>query len=125
MLFMLLNMEKNIKMPEIQESSGNVFADMGLPMPEEMHAKAALLHRISRIIEKRLSDRKYAAEISGISQAEISAIIRGRLSEFSYDQLIRFLNLLDFDVQIEVRNKPDSQQPARVIVIASEAIHPL
>jgi len=70
---------------EIQESSGNVFADLGLPMPEEMQAKTALLRRISRIIEKRQLNKKYAAEISGIIQAEISAIICGRLSEFSYD----------------------------------------
>ncbi len=105
---------------EIQESSGNVFADLGLPMPEEMQAKAALLRRISRIIEKRQLNKKYAAEISGISQAEISAIIRGRLSEFSYERLIRFLNLPDFDVQTEIRNKPNSRQPARVVVIASE-----
>ncbi len=107
---------------EIQESSGNVFADLGLPRPEELQAKAALAYQIDRIIEKRRLSHQEAATLLGVDHSEISALARGRLSEFSYERLIQFLNSLDYDVQIKVKHRSNLHQPPRVIVIPSEAV---
>jgi len=104
----------------IIESSGNVFADLDLPMPEEIQAKAALAYQINQIIEKRNLSQKEACKIFGISQPKMSALICGHLSEFSYERLIQCLNILDCDIKIEIIQKSNQQQPARVTVIASE-----
>ena len=90
---------------EIQHSSGNVFADLELPDAEEMQAKALLSIQIHDIIKKRRLTQAQAAELLGIDQPKVSALIRGRLKGFSMERLFHFLNLLGRDVQIVVSPK--------------------
>jgi predicted XRE-type DNA-binding protein len=87
----------------IEQSSGNVFADLALPNPEELLAKAQLVHRICDIIAERKLTQTEAASILGIDQPKVSALIRGKLDGFSLDRLFRFLNALGRDVDIVVR----------------------
>jgi predicted XRE-type DNA-binding protein len=97
-------------------SGGNVFADLGLPRPEEALAKAELAHKISRIIRARRLTQARAAEILGVDQPKISALVRGRLSGFSIERLLRFLMLLGHDVEITVKSRPRSRSQARLLV---------
>src|ERR1700722_11334246 len=85
------------------ESSGNVFADLGVENPEEALAKSELARQIAKIIKKKKLTQKQAAEILRIDQPKISALIRGRLRSFSLERLIRFLNELGQDVSIMIR----------------------
>ncbi len=85
-----------------EESSGNVFADLGVKNPEEALAKSELARQITKLIKKKKLTQKEAAEILGIDQPKISALIRGRLRSFSLERLIRFLNELGQDVSITV-----------------------
>lgn len=62
--------------------------------------------RIENIIKKRKLKQIEAAEILGINQPKISALMNGRLSGFSIERLIHYLNLLDQDVEIIVKAKP-------------------
>lgn len=87
------------------KGSGNVFQDLGLPDADLLHAKADLVHRISVLIGKRGLTQIRAAEVLGISQPKISALLHGRLEGFSMDRLVRFLIALDQDVKISVRSK--------------------
>ena len=96
-------------------SSGNVFADLGLPNPEEALAKAELAHKIAVIVRGRKLTQTQAAELLSIDQPKISALIRGRLSGFSMDRLMRFLLLLGQDVKITVQPSR-SRSRARVHV---------
>lgn len=104
---------------KIEEGSGNVFADLGLPNPEERLAKADLVIRIAESIrEQRLTQAK-AATLFGIDQPKISRLLRGQLSGFSTDKLIHFLTLLGQDVVIAVKPAaPRSRRPGHVSVIA-------
>ena len=77
---------------KVQESSGNVFADLGLPNSDEMLVKAELVSKIGEIIETRNLTQMDAAEILGIDQPKVSALIRGKLAGFSTERLFRFLN---------------------------------
>ena len=86
-------------------SSGNVFADLGLPNPEQLLAKAELTFQISQIIEERGLTQAQAAEILGIDQPKVSALMRGKLSSVSMERLYRYLNALGRDVDIVVRPK--------------------
>lgn len=91
---------------EYVEGSGNIYEDLGLPDAEERLAKAKLAMRIENIIEKRKLKQIKAAEILGINQPKISALMNGRLSGFSIERLIHYLNLLNQDVEIVVKTKP-------------------
>src|SRR6516162_10881906 len=87
----------------VEESSGNVFADLGLKNPEELLAKAELVQRIADIIFERKLTQARAAKILGVDQPKVSALLRGKLDGFSTDRLFRFLNALGRDVEITIR----------------------
>lgn len=86
----------------VEEGSGNVFADIGLPDPEERLAKADLAIRISEGIRARRLTQTRAAHILKIDQPKISRLLRGQLSGFSTERLMHFLTLLGRDVEITV-----------------------
>jgi len=97
-------------------SSGNVFADLGLPNPEELLAKAELAHKIATLIQENGLTQVQSAKLLGVDQPKISALIRGRLSGFSLERLMRFLLLLGQDIKITVQACPRSRSRARVHV---------
>jgi predicted XRE-type DNA-binding protein len=101
---------------KITKSSGNVFADLGLPEADELLAKAELARQISSIIEHRHLTQTAAAALLGTNQPRVSGLVRGRLEKFSMDQLLQFLVALDRDVKIVVKKKPRNQQHARLLV---------
>ena len=78
----------------IERSSGNVFADLGLPHPDYAVAKAELVQRIHRLIDERKLTQAKAAKLLGIDQPKLSAVLRGRVERCSLDRLFRFLNAL-------------------------------
>lgn len=104
---------------EVYHGGGNVFADLGLPDAEEMQAKAELARQILSIIAKRHLTQAKAAEILGIDQPKVSALMRGRLRGFSLERLFHFLNALGRDVQITVKAKPRSRQQGQLKVAAA------
>lgn len=105
---------------EVYESSGNVFADLGLEDADELLAKSGLVYRIAQVIEKRDLTQMQAAVLLGIDQPKISHLLRGHLDGFSTERLFRFLNALDQDVEIVIRDKPArSRRGATVSVVAA------
>lgn len=85
------------------EGSGNVFADLGLPNPEQELTKTRLTMQIYRIIRQRGITQTAAAKVLGIKQPHVSLLMRNRSGSFSVGRLIDFLNLLGQDVEISVR----------------------
>lgn len=81
----------------VEESSGNIFADLGLRNPKQRLAKAALAFRIAERIRTRRLTRTQAARILKIDEPKISRLLRGQLSNFSIRRLTRFLTLLEHD----------------------------
>jgi predicted XRE-type DNA-binding protein len=100
-----------------ERSSGNVFKDLGFPDAEALLAKAELVSRISEIIRKRRLTQVKAAEILGVSQPKVSALLCGHLDGFSTDRLFRFLNALGSDIEITVKpRRTASRHPAIRVV---------
>jgi predicted XRE-type DNA-binding protein len=95
-------------------SSGNVFADLGLPNPEERLAKADLAIEIERLIDSRGWTQQQAGAALKLTQPQVSAIIRGRLQRFSTDRLMQVLTTLGQDIEIRVR--PTTARQGRVMV---------
>ncbi len=87
---------------EVYSSSGNVFADLGLPNADELLIKAQLADQISDLISERNLTQIEAAKILGLDQPKVSALMRGRLAGFSTERLFRLLNALGQDVEIRV-----------------------
>ena len=103
---------------EVVSSSGNVFADLGLPGAEEKQTKVRLAVAINQIIEDKRMSQAMAAELLDINQPKISALANYRLDGFSVERLMHFLNALGRDVEIIIR-KPRSRRAARIHVRAA------
>jgi predicted XRE-type DNA-binding protein len=97
-------------------SSGNVFADLGLPKPDDLLVKADLAAKIIREITGRGLTQTEAAAILRIDQPKVSALSQGKLSGFSVERLMRFLLALGRDIEITVKPKPKSRSEARLRV---------
>lgn len=108
-----------VKEIEVEESSGNVFADMGYSNPEEALAKSRLAQRIAELIDEQNLTQIQAAALLGIDQPKVSKLLRGQLREFSTDRLFRFLNAFNQDVEIVIRQKPRTRQKATLSVISA------
>lgn len=89
-------------------STGNVFADLGLPDAEELFVKSNLAMKINKIIEKRHLSQTQAAAILGIPQPKVSMIQRGKLRGFSLEKLCHLLTLLGRDVDIVITDQKKS-----------------
>lgn len=89
----------------ITESSGNVFADLGLDNPEELKIKATIARLINKIIKKSGHTQARTAKILGISQPQVSDLKRGQLKHFSVERLFEFLNAFGRDVEIVIKKK--------------------
>jgi predicted XRE-type DNA-binding protein len=103
---------------DFEESSGNVFADLGFPRPEEELVKAKLTVAIHELIKRRGLTQTEAADLLGTTQPQVSALMRCRAGNFSIERLLRFLNALGQDVEITVRPKDQRRTSARVSVLA-------
>ncbi len=90
----------------VERGSGNVFADLGLPNPEERLLKANLVIAISQAMKaKRVSQKKLATMV-GLDQPKVSALLRGQTRGYSADRLISILNALGQDVKITIEPIP-------------------
>jgi predicted XRE-type DNA-binding protein len=103
---------------QVIQSSGNVFADLGLPDAAELHTKARLCAALNRIVERqRLTQAEVAAAL-GINQPKVSALLHYKLEGFSVERLMHFLIALGQDVEIIVKARPNSRS-ARIAVKAA------
>lgn len=100
-------------------SSGNVFEDIGF---EEGKAtvkllKSKLVNKIDSVIKLKRLKQEDAAAIMGINQPKVSALLRGKLSGFSLERLVRFLTALDVEVDVIFQDKqpvaPVKSKPGR------------
>jgi predicted XRE-type DNA-binding protein len=89
-----------------EKSSGNVFADLGLPNSEQELLKAKLTVEIYRLIKARGLTQSKAAALLGTTQAQVSALMRCRPVSVSLGRLMEFLTILGQDVKVTVKPAP-------------------
>jgi predicted XRE-type DNA-binding protein len=93
---------------EIETSSGNVFADLGLPDAEHLKIKSGLVIEITRAIRRLSLTQQEAGRRMGISQAKVSGLMRGDFSNLSERKLMECLNRLGYDIEIKLSPAIDS-----------------
>jgi len=102
----------------IERGSGNVFADLGRPDAETHLLKAELVTRIDQIIRERRLTQARAAELLGISQPDVSRLLRGNFRDYSVERLLRLMTILGRDVEIVIR-KSRARRPGRLSIEAA------
>ena len=104
-------------MIEIEESTGNVYADLGMEDADEMMVKAQLATKIGEIIDGRNWSQQQAAEVLGISQPKLSKMLRGQFRGISESKMLDCLARLGRDIQIVVGPNRPSAAVGHVTVV--------
>jgi predicted XRE-type DNA-binding protein len=93
----------------VQESSGNVFSDLGYTEAESVNivARLQLMLQIEDIIKDRGWTQEQAAKILGLRQPRVSELLSSRSDKFTVDMLMKLLDRLGKKVVLTVENKVD------------------
>jgi len=92
---------------EVQRSSGNVFADLGLPDADKLKIKTGLVIEIRKAMQRLGLTQQEAARRMGITQPKVSDMMRGDFSNLSERKLMDCLNRLGYDIEIKVTPASD------------------
>jgi predicted XRE-type DNA-binding protein len=103
-------MADNTPRPRIDESSGNVFEDLGFSDANERLAKSELAMRVVEILSRRRLTQVKVGELLGVPQPKISDLMNGRLKGFSTERLIRFLLILGYDVDLQIKRSATNRK---------------
>ena len=98
----------------IEAGSGNIFADIGVVDAAEHLVKATLVSRIDDSIRSRRLTQAAAAELMGLDQPKVSAMLAGQFRGYSVERLMRFLVALGHDVEIVVGKRKRGVAELRV-----------
>jgi predicted XRE-type DNA-binding protein len=100
---------------EAYESTGNVFADLGLPNADERLLKANLVNELHRLIKERGLTQVKAAAVVGIHQPDLSRLLRGDFEDYSAGRLMRMLTAFEQDIEIVMKPNREAGKPGRII----------
>jgi predicted XRE-type DNA-binding protein len=88
---------------EAYESSGNIFADLGLPDADDRLLKSDIAVELRRLIRERQLTQVAAAKQLGITQPDLSNILRGRFQGYSVGRLMKMLTVFEQDIEIVMK----------------------
>ena len=88
---------------EVQRSSGNVYADQGLPDADKLKIKTGLVIEIRHAMRRLGLTQQAAAKRMGITQPKVSDMMRGDFTNLSERKLMDCLNRLGYDIEIRVK----------------------
>lgn len=108
--------EKKTKTETVEPGSGDVLVDLGFPDADERRLRVQLAMRLNELIAARRLTQAGAAQLFGIPQPHVSDLKHYKLSRFSSERLLRFVTLLDRDVEIIIRPKAEGHASGVVSV---------
>jgi predicted XRE-type DNA-binding protein len=95
------------------KSSGNVFADLGIPNADEHFIKAEIVLGIAARVKSKNLTQAEVSKLIGLAQPDVSKLLRGHFTGYSFERLFGFLNALGEKVKIEI-STAKSRKEARV-----------
>lgn len=87
----------------VEASSGNVFADLGLPDADKLKIKSGLMIEITKAVRKLGLSQEEAGRRMGLPQPKVSSLLRGEFANISERKLMECLNRLGYDIEIKVK----------------------
>jgi predicted XRE-type DNA-binding protein len=88
-----------------EESSGNVFADLGLDDADEMFMRGKIGIQVVKLVKERSLKQREISELLGIAQPEVSHLMKGEFQRFSEGKLLIFLKRLDTEITLYIRDR--------------------
>jgi predicted XRE-type DNA-binding protein len=104
----------------VEAGTGDVFVDLGFADAGERKLRVQLAMRLNDLIAERRLTQMKAAVLFGIPQPHVSELKNYKLSRFSSERLLRFLTLLDRDVEIVIRPKAKGHSSGLVSVSVAQ-----
>lgn len=95
---------------------GDILEHLGIPGAADERARVDMTSAITIEIRRRGLTQRAAAEVLGVSQPDVSAIMNARVDGFSQERLERLLNKLDQEVRIQIGPRPKWKDEAGVTV---------
>lgn len=102
--------------PVFEESSGNVFADLGLSNASELFTRGKIGIQVLRLIKQRNLKQREISELLGIPQPEVSRLMKGEFQRFSEGKLLIFLKRLDTEITLHLRYRHASGESAETVI---------
>jgi predicted XRE-type DNA-binding protein len=100
----------------------NIFADLNFPDAETHLLKAELVTRIQNVISAQKLTQTAAAKRMGLSQPDVSRLLKGHFRDVSVERLMRLLTRLGCDVDITIRNHRKAAAPRHTIRLQAAAL---
>ena len=99
-----------------QESSGNVFTDLGLADADELFARGKIGIQVLRLLKQRNLERHEMSELLGIPQPEVSHLMNGEFQRLDEGKLLLFLKRLDTEITLHLRPRNGGNQSAEIAI---------
>ena len=104
---------------KVEQSSGNVFTDVGFSDAEAERAllKADLALEIYNIIEAQKLPQAKAGKILGVDPSDIPRLKKGDFNRFSVERLFTLLNRFNRNIEIRITPAEDREGHQRVVAV--------
>ena len=99
-----------------QESSGNVFADLGLKDADELFMRGKIGIQVIRLLKQRNLKQREISQLLGIPQPEVSHLMKGEFQRFSEGKLLNFLKRLDMEITLYIRPRNEEKQDVETAI---------
>ena len=86
----------------IRRGTGNVFADLGVADPDTHLLKAELVREVMTVMRDRGLTQTDVANATGLSQPDISRLLKGQFREVSVERIMKMLSRLGCEIDIVV-----------------------
>lgn len=106
-----------MKKYRVEESSGNVFADIGASNPQEKLLRAKLLAAAQAVIKRRRLSQVRISEMTGLKQPEVSNLVNGKFTAFSADRIASILSSLGYDVDVRIKPRTGRRESRHTAAI--------
>ena len=100
-----------------EESSGNVFADLGLADADELFARGKIEIQVLRMLKQRNLEQREMSELLGIPQLEVSHLMNGEFQRLGEGKLLLFLKRLDTEILLHLRPRNGGNQSAETVIL--------
>ncbi|TAG97444.1 MAG: XRE family transcriptional regulator [Oscillatoriales cyanobacterium] len=103
--------------PIFVESSGNVFADLGLADADELFVRGKIGIQVLRLLKQRNLEQREMSELLGIPQPEVSHLMNGEFQRLGEGKLLIFLKRLDTEITLHLRPRNGGNQSAETVIL--------
>jgi predicted XRE-type DNA-binding protein len=98
----------------IRRGTGNVFADLGYADPDTHLLKAELVREVMSVMRDRGLTQTEVAKATGLSQPDVSRLLKGQFREVSVERILKMLSRLGCEIDIVVTSS-GRKEPSPVI----------